>query len=83
MLALVGHAFVYLLLTGTEAIWVLVMAVRVWRRREVGLTEAMRTDVHKPTLAALLVAHLLYEVLRRVGLAKLSRRASEFTRQRA
>lgn len=83
MLALAGHAFIYLLLTGTEAIWVLVMAVRVWRRREVGLTEAMRTGVHKPALAGLLIAHLLYEVLRRAGLARLSRRASEDTRQQA
>ena len=77
MLALVGHAFVYLLLTATEATWVVVMAVRMWRRREAGLTEAARTGVHRPTLSVLLVANLLYAVLRRVGLAKLNRRSSE------
>jgi len=37
MLDLVGHAFLYLLLTATEAIWVVVTVVRVWRRRDVGL----------------------------------------------
>ena len=81
MLALVGHAFVFLLLTATETIWVVVMAARVWRHREVGLTQAVRTSVHRPTLAVLLAAHLLYEVLRRVGIAKLDRRSGEYTVQ--
>jgi hypothetical protein len=80
-LALVGHAFVYLLLSAAEAIWVVVMAARVWRRRKAGLTQAVRANVHKPTLAALLAAHLLYGVLRRVGIAKLNRRSSEYTAQ--
>lgn len=79
MLALVGHAFLYLLLTAAEVTWVGVMAVRVWRRREVGLARAVRTNVHKPTLAVLLAAHLLYAVLRRVGITKLNRRSSAYT----
>jgi hypothetical protein len=81
MLALVGHAFVFLLLTATDAIWIVVVAARVWRRREAGLARAVRTNVHKPTLAVLLATHLLYEVLRRAGIAKLDRRSSEYTVQ--
>src|ERR1700731_1374197 len=69
MLALVGHAFLYLLLTATEAIWVVVTAVRVWRRRDVGLAKAARTGVHKPTLSAILAANLGFEVVRRVARA--------------
>ena len=81
MLALVGHAFLYLVLTATEAIWVVAMAVRVWRRRDVGLVEAARTGVHKPTLSALLAANFGFEVVRRVARAKLSRRTTENTVQ--
>ena len=78
MLALVAHAGVYLLLTGAKAIWVVAAAVRVWRRREAGLTTAVRTGVHKPTLAILLVAQLTYVIFRRVGLARFNRRTSEY-----
>jgi hypothetical protein len=76
MVALVAHAFAYLLLAATEAVWVAVTAVRVWRRRDAGLPEAARSAVHKPTLAGLLVANLLFEALRRAGLAELDRRAT-------
>jgi hypothetical protein len=81
MLAPFGHAFVYLLLTAAEASWVVAVAVRVWRRREAGMTTAMRTGVHKLTLAVLLAAQLSYVILRRVGLAKLNRRVSKCTSQ--
>ena len=81
MLALFGHAFVYLLLTVAEAGWVVAVAVRVWRRREAGMATAMRTGVHRRTLAILLVAHLTYVILRKIGLAKLNRRVSEYTSQ--
>src|SRR6516164_3329790 len=83
MLALFGHAFVYLLLTAAEAIWVVAVAVRVWRRREAGVTAAVRTGVHKPTLAVLLGAQLTYVIFRRVGLAKFNRRTSGYAVQRA
>jgi hypothetical protein len=76
MLALTGHAVIYLLLAATDAIWAVLMAVRMWRRREVGLTQAARTGVHKPTLATLLAANLLYGVLLRLGRAKLKRRST-------
>lgn len=78
MLALTGHALIYLLLAATDAIWAVFMAVRVWRRREVGLTQATRTGVHKPTLATLLAANLLYGVLLRLGRAKLNRLSSGY-----
>jgi hypothetical protein len=78
MLALTGHAFIYLLLAATDAIWAVLMAVRVWRRREVGLAQAARTGVHKPTLATLLAANLLYGVLLRLGRAKLNGRISRY-----
>jgi len=78
MLALFGHAFAFLILTAAEASWVVAVAVRVWRRREAGMTTAMRTGVHKPALAVLLAAQLGYVILRRVGLAKLNRRVSEY-----
>ena len=81
MLALFGHAFVYLLLTAAEASGVVVVVVRVWRRREAGMTTAMRTGVHKRTLAILLVAQLTYVILRKIGVAKLNRRVSEYTSQ--
>jgi hypothetical protein len=76
MVALIAHAFAYVLLTATEAIWVAVTAVRLWRRRDAGLTEAARSAVHKPTLAGLLAANLFFEALRRAGLAELDRRAT-------
>lgn len=78
MLGLFGHAVVYLLLSAAETIWVGSTAVRVWRRREVGLTQAVRTGVHKPTLAVLLAAHVLYALLRKAGIAKLDRRSTEY-----
>ena len=81
MLALFGHAFVHLLLTVAEASWVVAVAVRVWRRREAGMTTAMRTGVHKRTLAILLVVQLTDVILRKVGLAKLNRRAGEYAWQ--
>ena len=55
MLALVAHAWLYLLLTAAEVSWVVAVAVRVWRRREAGMTTAIRTGVHKPTLALIAV----------------------------
>jgi hypothetical protein len=58
-----------------------VVGARIWRRREAGLAQAVRTNVHQPTLAALLATHVLYEVLRRVGVAKLNRRSSGYTVQ--
>jgi hypothetical protein len=82
MLALFAHAFVYLLLTAAETTWLVAVAVRVWRRREAGMTSAMRTGVHKPTLAVLLAAQLTYVLVRRIGRAKLNRRVSEYTSQR-
>ena len=81
MLALFVHACLYVLLTAARASWVVAMAVRIWRRREAGMSTAMRTGVHKPTLAALLAAQLSYVILRRVGLSKLNRRVSEYTSQ--
>ena len=81
MLALFGHAAIFLLLSTAEAIWAASTAVRVWRRREVGLTQAARTGVHKPTLVALLAAHVFYELLRKAGIAKLDRRSIEFLAQ--
>jgi len=81
MLTLVAHAGIYLLLTAAEAIWVVAVAIRVWRRREAGLTAAVRTGVHKPTLAVLLVAQLTYVILRRMGLAKLNQRTGEYAAQ--
>jgi len=81
MLALFAHACIYLLLTVAEAIWVVALAVRVWRRREVGMITAVRTGVHKPTLAVLLAAKLTYVILRRVGIAKINQRTREYTLQ--
>jgi len=83
MLALFGHAFVYLLLTVAEASWVVAVAARVWRRREAGMTTAMKTGVPKRTLAILLVAQLTYVILRKIGLAKLNKRVSEYSPQQS
>jgi hypothetical protein len=77
MLALGGHAFIALVLTTAEAIWGISTTVRVWRRREAGLIEAIRTGVHRPTLCAFLAAHLIYTILRWLGLRKLKRLATE------
>jgi hypothetical protein len=78
LLALFGHAAIFLLLSAAETIWVGSTAVRVWRRREVGLTQAVRTGVHKPTLVGLLATHILYVLLRKAGIAKLDRRSIEY-----
>jgi hypothetical protein len=43
-----------------------------------GMTEAARTGVHKPTLAALLTANLIYGVLLRVARAKLNRQCRKY-----
>lgn len=83
VLALFAHAAIFSLLSTAEAIWVVSTAVRVWRRREAGLTQAARASVHKPTLVALLAAHILYQLLRMAGVAKLDRRSVDFlARQR-
>ena len=68
-------------LVAVLAIWVVALAVRVWRRREVGMITAVRTGVHKPTLAVLLAAKLTYVILRRVGIAKINQRTREYTLQ--
>jgi hypothetical protein len=82
MVGLVAHAFVYLLLAAVQAIWLVVTAARVWRRREAGWATAMRTGVHRPTLAGLAAATVIYEILRRFGMARLDQRAGEHaTRQ--
>ena len=78
MLGLVGHAFVYLLLISADAIWVVVSAVRVWRRREAGLASAARSGVHRPTLAVIIAANLLYQVLVRLFRARLHGRTSGY-----
>jgi hypothetical protein len=82
MMALLGHAVIFLLLTAAEAIWAGSTAVRVWRRREAGLTQAARSGTHRPTLVVLVVAHVLYELLRKAGIAKLDRRGIEYMAQK-
>ena len=76
LLALFGHAVIFLLLSATEAIWLGSTLVRVWRHRQLGPTQAVRTGVHKPSLAVLFAAHVLYLLLRKAGIAKLDQRAS-------
>jgi hypothetical protein len=76
MIALFGHAVAYLALAAVQAIWLAVTAVRVWRRREQGLTAAVRTGVHRPTLAGIAGATLGYTILRRIGVARLGQRAA-------
>lgn len=76
MAGLVGHAFAYLVLSAVQAIWLAVTAVRVWRRREEGFATAVRAGVHRPTLVGLAAATLIYEILRRFGMARLSQRAA-------
>jgi hypothetical protein len=75
MLGLWAHAVAYLLLTAAQVAWCAVTAVRVWRRREAGWAAAVRTGVHRPTLVGLASATAAYAILRRLGLASLSRRA--------
>jgi hypothetical protein len=77
ILALAGHAVIYLILTAAESIWVIGTVMRVWRRREAGLAEAVRAGVRRPTTVILLGAHLLYMALRGLGLAGLGRRVAE------
>lgn len=74
LLALFGHAVIFLLLSAAETVWVGSTAVRVWRLRELGVTQAVRTGVHRPSLMALLAAHVLYLSLRKAGIAKLDQR---------
>jgi hypothetical protein len=78
LLALFGHAVVFLMLSAAETTWVGSTAVRVWRRRELGVTQAVRTGVHKPSLVALSAAHVLYLLLRKAGLAKLDHRSIQY-----
>ena len=78
MLALVGHAVIFLLLYAAETIWVGSTVVRVWRLRELGAAQAVRTGVHRPSLAALFAAHVLYLSLRKAGIAKLDQRGIEY-----
>jgi hypothetical protein len=78
LLALFGHAVIFLLLSAAETIWVGFTVVRVWRRRELGVTQAVRTGVHKPSLGALFAAHVLYLLLRKAGIAKLDQRGIEY-----
>ncbi|HEX4254092.1 MAG TPA: hypothetical protein VH089_03335 [Streptosporangiaceae bacterium] len=77
VLGLLAHALAAMLLTAAEATWVIAAAVRVWRRRNDGWTVAVRTGVHRPTLAALLAARLGYVMFRRIGLTRFHRRAEE------
>ena len=78
LLALFGHAVIFLLLSAAETIWVGSTVVRVWRRRELGVTQAVRTGVHKPSLVVLFAAHVLYLLLRKAGIAKLDQRSIEY-----
>ena len=78
MLALFGHAVIFLLLFAAETTWLGSTVVRVWRRREFGVTQAVRTGVHKPSLVALFAAHVLYLLLRKAGIAKLDQRSREY-----
>jgi hypothetical protein len=77
ILGLVAHAAAYLLLAAAQAAWCAVTAIRVWRRREAGWPVAVRTGVHRPTLAGLAAVTVGYEILRRLGVAGLSRRARD------
>ena len=78
MLALFGHAVIFLLLFAAETTWLGSTVVRVWRRRELGVTQAVRTGVHKPSLVVLFAAHVLYLLLRKAGIAKLDQRSREY-----
>jgi hypothetical protein len=78
MLALIGHAFFFLLLTATEAVWVAVVSARVWRQRDAGLARAVRANVHRPSLIALLAAQVLHAVLRKAVVTKLDQRSDSY-----
>ena len=79
VLALLAHAVAAVLLATAEAAWLTTAVVRVWRRRSDGWPAAVRTGVHRPTLAALLGARLGYVIFRRIGLTRFDRRADEYT----
>ena len=83
LLALVGHAFIFLLLSAVETIWVGSTVVRVWRLRELGAAQALRTGVHRPSLVGLFAVHVLYLALRKAGMAKLNQRSIEYMDRRA
>ena len=78
LLALFGHAVISLLLSAAEAIWLGSTVVRVWRRRELGVTQAVRTGMHKPSLVTIFAAHVLYLLLRKAGISKLDQRSIEY-----
>jgi hypothetical protein len=78
LLALFGHAVIFLLLSAAETIWLGSTVVRVWRRRELGVTQAVRTGMHKPSLVVIFAAHVLYLLLRKAGIAKLDQRSIEY-----
>jgi hypothetical protein len=77
MLGLLSHAVMFMVLACAQAAWCAVTAVRVWRRRDAGWPAALRDGAHRPTLAGLVTATAVYTVLRRLGLAAISRRARE------
>jgi hypothetical protein len=77
VLGLWAHAVAFLLLTTAQMTWCGVTAVRVWRRRDAGWVTALRTGVHRPTLAGLVAATVAYAGLRGLGMARLGRRARE------
>jgi hypothetical protein len=81
MLWLFAHAVAFLLLLAAETLWGAVTVARVWRRREAGWTTAIRDGVHVPTLTGLAGAHLTYAIGRRIGVARLNRRADEHAGQ--
>lgn len=82
VLALLGHAVIFLLLSAAETIWMGSTVVRVWRLRELGVTQALRSGVHRPSLVALFTAHVLYLSLRKAGIAKLDQRGTEYMDKR-
>jgi len=81
MLWLFAHAVAFLLLLAAETLWGVITVARVWRRREAGLATAVRDGVHVPTLTALVAARLTYSIARRIGVARLNRRADEHAGQ--
>jgi hypothetical protein len=83
ILGLLAYAVAYLLLTAAQAAWCAITAVRVWRRREAGWAAAVRTGVHRPTLAGLAAATVGFEIVRRLGVAGLSRRARDHAARQA
>jgi len=77
--ALLGHAYLAVLLMATETSWVVTTAVRIWRRRGDDLGPALKTGAHRPMLAILVASHLAYVVLRRTIRARLTREAVDYT----